>query len=300
MDIEKALLLPWWHAMSVPPDLQQIIIPISALPFIWHYCLWKGAWSVAVTSFIYGCVGAHFLKLAPFRWEPCSGCAWLCSVVGKGWGTARVVCAPTASESFMQPFSHTFAQDLLAGHCLTMHSCSYGTTLNGDMRLLHRATMPRKTETPPARLPMAWRPADLGVDSHLLFHSASGPCAGGGCLISGGFPWTEVWLASPTAGCSPWWVVGQTADLQKSLPAVALLCFYCLFIPGLSQSRSSCKVSLDNHCSSCQFLVGLGFYPSEVLLLKKPFLLLEFCHNIWINHTLHRCFWSWILTFLTC
>lgn len=148
MDIEKALLLPWWHAMSVPPDLQQIIIPISALPFIWHYCLWKGAWSVAVTSFIYGCVGAHFLKLAPFRWELCSGCAWLCSVVGKGWGTARVVCAPTASESFMQPFSHTFAQDLLAGHCLTMHSCSYGTTLNGDMRLLRRATMPRKTETP--------------------------------------------------------------------------------------------------------------------------------------------------------
>lgn len=150
MDIEKALLLPWWHAMSVPPDLQQIIIPISALPFIWHYCLWKGAWSVAVTSFIYGCVGAHFLKLAPFRWEPCSGCAWLCSVVGKGWGTARVVCAPTASESFMQPFSHTFAQDLLAGHCLTMHSCSYGTTLNGDMRLLRRC---QEKQKPPSQAP---------------------------------------------------------------------------------------------------------------------------------------------------
>lgn len=170
--------------MGVPPDLQQIIIPISALPFIWHYCLWKGAWSVAVTSFIHGCVGAHFLKSVPFRWELCSGCAWLCSVVGKGWGAARVVCIPTASESFMQPFSHTFVQDLLAGHCLTVHSCSYGTTLSGDTRLLCRAMMPRTTESPQDRLPMAWRPADLGGDSHLLFHSTSGPCAGGDLQIS--------------------------------------------------------------------------------------------------------------------
>lgn len=44
-----------------------------------------------------------------------------------------------ASESFMQTFSHTSFQDLLVGHCLTMHSYSYGTTL----------TMPRRRTTKP-------------------------------------------------------------------------------------------------------------------------------------------------------
>lgn len=110
----------------------------------------------------------------------------------------------TASESFMQPFSCTLFQDLLAGYCLTMHSYSCGTTLNGDMRLLCRATIPGRTTTNPhSQAPKGLETADLVGDSHLLFHSASGPCAGGRCVISGGFSWTKVWLASPNMGCSP-------------------------------------------------------------------------------------------------
>lgn len=79
---------------------------------------------------------------------------WLCTALlsgGQRLGNSQAGLCPntsTASESFRQPFSRTFFQDPLAGHCLSMHSCSYGTTF-GEMRLLCRAMMPRTTMQPP-------------------------------------------------------------------------------------------------------------------------------------------------------
>lgn len=105
----------------------------------------------------------------------------------------------------MQPFSHSFLQGLLAGHSLPVHSHSYGTMLNGNLRLLCSAMMPRTTamQSPLPGFSEAWRAADLAGNSHLLLRSASAPRAGGGRTIPGGFRWTKRWPARPSTGHGP-------------------------------------------------------------------------------------------------
>lgn len=202
----------------------------------------------------------------------------------------------------MQPFSCTFFQDVLAGHSLSMHSCSYGTTLNGDMRLLCHDAKKNNHRTPTARLPRAWRPADLVGDSHLLFRMASGPCAGGWCVIPGGFSWTNVRLARSTAAH------GESEARLQIFRCLCQLWHFCapIVCSPLAPAKADPAVkpaliptALPASARSAWVSASSWFPPKWVPPIKKLFLLLEFFCNIRVNHTLHRCFWSWILTFLT-
>lgn len=164
----------------------------------------------------------------------------------------------------MQPFSHTFFQDLLAGHCLSMHSYSHGTMLDGDMRLLCSATMPRRTTTvqsprpgwrQPSPAPLSLSPSSWGRTCHprrLLLDKA---------------------LAGQTQRC-PWAHGEREVGLRISRGPcqMAFLWSYCLFTPGPIQSKCSCKASLDTQCCFCHAPFGWGicslpgFHPSEFLL----------------------------------
>lgn len=202
---------------------------------------------------------------------------WLCMALlsgGQRLGNSQAGLCPntsTASESFMQPFSRTFFQDPLAGHCLSMHSCSYSPTL-GEMRLLCRAMMPRTTMQPPQ--PGSQRLGDQQIRLVTPISCSTQPEV---LVLGEDVSSLEAFPGQKSGWPEPVWAAAHSElevrrQISRGLCQLAFLCSYCLFSPGPSQSRSSCKASLDTHCSSCQSPVGLdicsllGFQPSEFLL----------------------------------
>lgn len=249
MDIEKALLplvtnhgCPTRFAADHHHSYQCSDIFLALLPV--KRCLICG--SQLIQLWLCGCT---FSEMGSFQMRVVF---WLCTAPlcgGQRLGNSQGDLRPNtsaASESFMEPFSCTFFQHVLAGHCLTMHSYSNGTTLNGDRRLLCRAAMPRRTTTEPPQ------PGSQGLgDQRIWLMTAIFCSTQPQALVLG----EDVSSLEALPGQKSGWSVSVWAaihgesevGLQISRSLCQLwsfcACIVCSFPPR--QSRSSCKASLD-------------------------------------------------------
>lgn len=231
----------------------------------------------------------------------------------KAGDIAKMVCAPTPQQLHNPSCSHLAVCIFKVFWLDTISLCIPTAMVQCPMamRLLCSATMPRTTTVPThcqASLKGLessrsgwWQPPPAPL-------SLSPSCWGRTCCPQR-LSWDKAWLARPSAGLGPT-LSGRSDCGSPEDPSNTHFYGLIVYWP-LAPSKANAAVKPALISTALSIPVRLGYlwsprFPLKWVPLLKKFLL-EFRHNIRLEHTLVRCFWNsypvhqpWILTFLIC